>query len=80
MRVVHVAENPLDVVPSEVTRLLATEDGRTFGYGYGPGWSLMFGSENGDVTVLPGQWVIRHDDGTVTVQDNEPADPSQGVS
>lgn len=58
--------------PGEVMRLLASEDGTTYGYGYGPGWSMIFGHEHGDVAVLPGQWVVRHDDGTVTVEDVEP--------
>jgi hypothetical protein len=76
VKAVHVAPDPFDIVPSEVVRLLAAEDGRTFGYGYGPGWLLMFGSEHGDVTVRPGQWVIRHDDGTVTVQNEPPEEPT----
>lgn len=59
--------NPLDGVPSEIVRLLAREDGYTYGYGYGPGWSMMFGSEQGDITVLPRQWVIRHEHGSIEV-------------
>ena len=77
MKAVQVADNPLNIVPSEVVRLLSAEDGRTFGYGYGPGCSLMFGSEHGDVTVHPGQWVVRYDDGTIAVQDHKPEEQEQ---
>lgn len=59
-------------VPSEVTNLLAGPDGSTFGYGYGPGWAMVFGSEQGDVSVEPGQWIVKHDDGSITVEDEEP--------
>lgn len=63
---------PLDGVPGEVTVLLAT--GRTtHGYGYGPGWSMIFGYPRGEVQVEPGQWVVRHHDGTVTVEAELPA-------
>lgn len=65
--------NPFDGVPNEMCRFLAGPDGKTFGYGYGPGWSMMFGTSTGeDVTLLPGQWVIRHDDGRITVQTGTP--------
>ncbi len=64
--------NPFEGIPSEITSLLATEDGKTFGYGYGPGWSIGFGSEQGDIFVLPKQWVIRHDDGRIEVSDAPP--------
>lgn len=60
-----------DGIPSKVTRLLAV-DGMTWGYGYGPGWSMIFGSEQGDIVVQPGQWVVLHDDGRVTVEDSPP--------
>lgn len=62
---------PLNGRPGQVMRLLA-EGGKTFGYGYGPGWSMMFGTAHGDITVQPGQWVIRHHDGTITVQNDPP--------
>jgi hypothetical protein len=68
MKAVQLAKNPMDIVPSEVMRLLATPEGKTFGYGYGPGWSLMFGSEHGDIQVEPGEWVVRHSNGAITVQ------------
>lgn len=71
MKSVTVADNPMDMVPSEVMRLLATKDGRTFGYGYGPGWSLIFGSEQGDISVNPGETVTRYDDGTIMVRREE---------
>lgn len=64
--------NPGDGVPSEIVRLLARADGKTYGYGHGPGWSTVFGSEQGDITVLPGQWVIRHDDGRIEVTGTAP--------
>lgn len=63
---------PLDGVPGEVTLLLAR--GRTtHGYGYGPGWSMIFGYPRGEVQVEPRQWVVRHFDDTVTVEDGCPA-------
>ncbi|MDF2990259.1 MAG: hypothetical protein K0S37_773 [Microbacterium sp.] len=74
MKAVRLAPVMMDVVPSEVTRLLATADGKTFGYGWGPGSSIIFGSEHGDIQVEPGQWVVRADDGMITVQDEEPVD------
>lgn len=64
--------NALDGIPSDITRLLATPDGRTHGYGYGPGDAMIFGSEHGDITVRPRQWVTRHDDGLVTITDHHP--------
>jgi hypothetical protein len=72
MRAVKLAESPMEMAPGPVQRLLARKDGYTFGFGYGPGWSLIFGSEQGDIAVQPGQWVVRHDDGTITVQDEAP--------
>lgn len=62
----------LSGVPSEVMRLLASPEGKTFGYGYGPGWTMMFGSQHGDVAVNPGQWVVKDEDGSVTVVDAYP--------
>lgn len=70
--VVQLAENPLDIIPGVVQRLLAREDGTTFGYGYGPDSSFMFGSEHGDVTVRPGQWVVRYSHGPAEVFDEAP--------
>lgn len=78
MKAVQMAANPMEIVPSEIMRLLATAEGKTFGYGYGPGWSIVFGSEHGDVKVEPGQWVIRHDDGSISVQDAAPSIPTDG--
>lgn len=63
--------NPLNVIPGEVALLLA-EDGRTFGYGYGVGWSMIFGHSSGEIMVEVGQWVVRHDDGRIEVVDEKP--------
>lgn len=60
--------NPLEGRPGEVMRLLASEDGKTFGYGYGEGWSIVFGSEQGDIVVHPGSWITKHPDGSITVE------------
>jgi len=57
-----------------VVALLAEIDGRTYGFGWGPGSSVMFGSARGDVTVNSGQWVTRYPDGTITVTDERPED------
>lgn len=62
----------MDGVPSEVMRLLADEDGKTYGYGWGPGTSVGFGYKGGDVYVNAGQYVIRHDDGRIEVSDTRP--------
>jgi hypothetical protein len=59
-------------IPSEIVRLLATEDGKTFGYGYGPGVSMVFGSERGSITVNAKQWVTRFSDGEIVVTDFQP--------
>ncbi|WP_146114743.1 MULTISPECIES: hypothetical protein [unclassified Microbacterium] len=53
-------------------QLLLAEDGMTFGYGYGPGWSMIFGHPRGEITVEVGQWVVRHDDGRIEVLDDKP--------
>lgn len=62
----------LNAVPGEILRLLA-EDGKTFGYAPSEGWSFTFYHPNGDVKVEPGQWVTRHDDGSIAVTDEHPA-------
>lgn len=51
--------NGLDGRPGEVLTFLASNDGTTHGYGYGPGNSIDFGSEQGDVRVRPTQWIVR---------------------
>lgn len=58
--------------PGPVVYFLASDDGKTYGYGWGPGASVMFGHEHGDVTVLAGQWVNKHEDGTFSVTDEKP--------
>lgn len=63
--------NMLDGIPSEVLRLLAV-DGKAFGYGGGPGATMSFGTAHGDIDVAPGQWIVVREDGTVTVEDDEP--------
>lgn len=63
--------DPMDGKPGEVLRLLAT-DGMPHGYGYAPGWAMAFGTEAGLVSLLPGQWIARYADGTVSVSDCDP--------
>lgn len=65
-------DGPMSGVPSAVTRFLASSDGTTYGYGYGPGWSTIFGSAQGDIPVESGQWVVRHPDGRISVEDADP--------
>lgn len=64
--------NPLEGVPSEICRFLATADGRTFGYGYGDGWSMIFGSQRGDISLNAGEWLIANDDGSYEVANAKP--------
>lgn len=62
--------NPFDGTPGAIMRFLS-KDGKTFGYGYGPGWSMGFGSDQGDIYVEPKQWIVKHDDGRITVEDDQ---------
>lgn len=62
----------LDGVPGPILRLLASPEGKTFGYAGGPGWSMGFGTEHGTIYVLPSQWVVKHADGRYSVSDTEP--------
>lgn len=66
------SEDPRSGIPSIITRLLASPDGKTRGYGHGDGWSTVFGTEHGDLPVQPGQWVNKHADGTFSATDNRP--------
>ncbi|MFS0885238.1 hypothetical protein [Aeromicrobium sp. 179-A 4D2 NHS] len=59
-------------VPGPVVHLLADEDGKTYGYGYGDGASMVFSYAHGQVIVNYDQWVALWSDGTVTVHDTEP--------
>lgn len=68
--------NPLDGMPENMARFLASADGKTRGYGHGPGWSMGFGTEHGHIYVRPGEWVVRHSDGRITVEDHDPATPA----
>lgn len=63
--------NPLDGVPGEMLRHLAT-NGMTHGYGYGDGWSIVFYSDQGGITINTRQWVTRYPDGRITVTDENP--------
>lgn len=64
--------NPLNVIPGEVCLFLADEDGLTRGYGYGPGWSMIFGSPQGEIILEVGQWITRLSDGSIIVEDERP--------
>lgn len=59
--------NPFEGRPGLVQKLLQSEDGTTYGYGYGSGWNLIFGSAQGDIEVPPGSWILKHEDGTIEV-------------
>lgn len=63
--------NPMNAIPLEV-QLLIAKDSIVQGYGYGDGISLIFYHPDGDITLLPEQWVVLHDDGTVTVENSRP--------
>lgn len=64
--------NAMSGIPGEIVRFLASPEGKTFGYGYGDGWSVIFGSQDGDVVMKPKDWVVKHRDGSFTVQSEEP--------
>jgi len=66
--------NGLDGRPGEVMAFLATDEGRTHGYGYGPGWAMDFGSQQGQIRVLPTQWIVRLSNGVLVVEDERPED------
>lgn len=66
--------NGLEGKPGEVMYFLASEDGTTRGYGYGPRWSIVFYSEQGEIKLEAGQWLIRLSSGLVVVEDERPAD------
>lgn len=69
---VQFPENPFDLVPASI-QLLIAGDKPARGYGYGPGWSIGFDTAEGQgVFVEPGQWVVRHDDGSITVEEVKP--------
>lgn len=61
----------LNWVPAPTLRFLADAEGNTRGWGWGPGVSVGFGTEHGDLYVLPGQWLVKHDDGTFSVAATE---------
>jgi len=42
---------------------------RTHGYGHGEGWTTSFGAFDGDVSLKPGQRVVRHNGGEIEVRD-----------
>jgi len=63
--------NALDGQPDVVTQFLAPKAGGfSWGYGYGPGQSMIFGSAEGEVEVLPKQWIRRYKSGRVEVLDS----------
>lgn len=64
--------NPLEVIPGEVCLFLADEDGLTHGYGYGDGWSMIFGSAQGEIVLEVGQWITKLSDGSIIVENERP--------
>lgn len=64
-------DNFLGVQPGLMLNFLS-DGGKNFGYGYGPGQSIVFGTKHGDIQVKPGQWVIKDNDGRVSVHDEKP--------
>jgi hypothetical protein len=64
----------LDGVPATMMRLLASREGKTYGYGYGTGWGIVFAHAQGEVEVLPTQWVTRWEDDSITVTDEKPSE------
>lgn len=61
-----------DGIVSEPSYFLAGVDGKTRGYGYGPGWSIIFSSEQGDISLEPRDWLVRLSDGSVVVEKERP--------
>lgn len=64
--------NPFDGNPYLIQYFLRSAQGELFGHGYGPGWSTIFGSEQGDIALEPGQWLVRFDDGSLAVESDTP--------
>lgn len=57
--------NALDGIPGQIMQFLSGPGGKTYGYGYGPGTSLVFAHAKGHVQVQPGQWLVRYPDDRV---------------
>ncbi len=64
--------NPLDVQPGTAVAFIAGESGRSQGYGYGDGWSILFGSSQGDISLSPGDWLVRLSNGVIAVEQERP--------
>lgn len=64
-------EDPFSAQPALVQNLLSSK-GIFYGYGYGNGWSVIFDYENGEISLLPGQWIAKMSDGTFKVFDDDP--------
>jgi len=62
----------LDGIVSEPVLFLAGLDGKTRGYGYGPGWNIVFYSEQGDISLEPRDWLVRLSNGLVVVEKERP--------
>jgi len=64
--------NGLEGVIAEPIYFLAGLDGKTKGYGWGPGWSIDFYSDHGDISVRPRDWLVRLSNGSVVVEKERP--------
>lgn len=71
--------NPLNGRPGLVQAFLASPT-TVFGYAYGEGWSIIFGSEQGDLQVEATQWIVKQDDGKITVEDSYPSPTFEGTT
>jgi len=65
--------NGLEGVIAEPIYFLAGLDGKTKGYGWGPGWSVIFYQDQGDISVEPRDWLVRLSNGLVVVEKEYPA-------
>lgn len=63
--------NFLEGNPVEVLRFVST-GGVHRGFGGGPGFSMIFGTADGDISVNPKQWIVKYNDGSIKVEDSNP--------
>lgn len=64
--------NPLEVRPGVASVFIAGAEGPPQGYGYGDGWSILFGSSQGEIPLEPESWIVRLSNGVISVEQEAP--------